>query len=183
MLSSGFAEAHTKTIMLLEDDFQGVKYFINWIYSGVFSYEVVADKRFRTIWLFADKSCEEAYCNDVMDSMLEYYCAKQGRLFKEKLTHLYNIGMGESQVAKFGVKGTVNAMMMYPYTWRTRQQAFFDTIKEGGEGSSELMVAILEEILLQRSEPESEHDPLEMQGCHFHRHIDGSPCSKENEMG
>ena len=180
-LTTGFAEAQLKTISLPDDDVEAVKSYISWLYTKVFTYTKAHDTNptHLRLWRFADKVCDEAYRNDLIDSMIKYY--DRDRLFANmhRIRSLYENGLGKSQVAKFSLATNVWVAVKFPDNWK-RASTFSEMAQDPGEGFNELMVNFVNSTVIPQVDREKLVDPRKLKGCHFHEHKDGSPCSKAN---
>ena len=181
-LTAGFAEAQLKKISLPDDDVDAVKSYVSWLYTKVFTYTHTheGDPTHTQLWRFADKVCDEAYRNDLMDSMIKHY--DQNRLFASmhRLRSLYGKGLGKTQVAKFSLATNVWEAVNFPDNWK-KKSTFYEMAKDPGEGFNELTVDFVNQVILPQTDKEKLADPRKLKGCHFHEHKDGSPCSKANE--
>ena len=61
-----FSEAADLIVNLPDDNITAVEAFVNWSYTGKYTYTCSLDE-FLTIYKFADKIMAESYCNDIVD--------------------------------------------------------------------------------------------------------------------
>ena len=176
-LTSNFLEAQEKRIVLPEDDFQAVTLFISWLYTGAVTYgESESDNQMR-IWKFADKLCDESYCNDLIDAMIAFYERKNYFMGGDYLVPLYKNGLRNSPAAKFGVVTNILVMMTEPSNSKEKTN-LLSKMREFGEGLHELTEDLLNEVLAYQTKAAAQRDPKKFKGCQFHEHKDGSTCSK-----
>ena len=159
-----------------------MKTYVSWLYTKVFTYTKAHDTNPTHLQLqrFADKVCDEAYRNDLMDSMIKHYDQNHLCASMHRIRSLYENGLGKSQVAKFSLATNVGEAVNFPDNWK-KNSNFYEAAKGSGEGFNELMVDFINASVIPQAGREKLADPRKLKGCHFHEHKDGSPCSKANE--
>ena len=178
-LIGNFVESQSKQIVLPEDDFRAVRECVNWLYTGSTTYTKARDGYGEELWCFADKVCDEAYRNDIMDSCIDYYDQNDLRVHPGRLRIFYKKGLGQSAMAKFCLKTNVDEMLSNPTNWKS-QTSLLETVRSFGEDLDELVIDLINEIVLYQENRHGERNPRKLKGCDFHEHKDGSPCSKAN---
>ena len=181
-LTTELAEAQLKTISLPDDDVEPVKTYVSWLYSKVASYTEthMMGVPHRQLWRFAYKTCDEAYANDLMDSMIKLYDQDCYMPYLEGLRRDYENGLGEFQVTKFKLATSVYLAETDPDRWK-KEATTHDTGITAGEGFKELKKDFGKALVIARANRQKLQDPRKLKGCHFHEHKNGSPCSKADE--
>ena len=138
-LTAGFAEAQLKQISLPDDDVEHVKTYVSWLYSKVVTYtgDYNMESVHRRLWQFAFKTCDEAYANDLMDSMIKWYDHGSAMPYLEGLRRDYEDGLGEFQVTKFKLATSVFLAVTDPDRWKEAATTH-DTGITASEGFKEL---------------------------------------------
>ena len=179
-LTTEFAEAVHQYIVLPEDDFEAVKDYISWLYTGTFTYTAEHSSCMRTFWLFVDKVCDDDYCNDTIDALRASYRSRKLYMCLKSDHFFYNNGMGKTQIAKFGIKSNAYEMIANPEGWK-ESTTFYEVMKDKSEGLGEIMVDLVDEVMLLQARKGKLVSPAWLEGCQFHEHKDGRPCSQANE--
>ena len=175
ILSHDFVEASDKKISLPEDGPHSVKLYVQWLYTGKVLYD--EDASLAAACCFADKVCDEAYQNELMDSLIAYYAKKNLIMNFESLLRLHQMGLHDSAVFKFGIMTNVHQFLARPENWDDKA-ALWKMLEVVGEGQNDLIRLFIKEIVAQQKNNGKVEDPRKIKGCHFHNHTNGSPCSQ-----
>ena len=176
LLDSGFAEAQEKKIYLPEDDADSVKSFITWLYTGSIKWDFKKTD-FTRPCSFADKVCEEAYGNDLMDAVVSYYVEAGNWVDFDLVIDVYRAGLRHTAIARFGIKSCVWSILRNSKKW-AEETTVFRMIENADEATSEMLTDFLKELAASQLASGQVEDPTELKGCQFHSHSEGSPCSK-----
>jgi hypothetical protein len=148
-LESGLQESKQQQINLPDDDPEMVKIYLEWLYTG----KVECDKKHTeeplAIFLFANKMCDDVFCNDLMDVIKATF--KRQRMYSElhEIGVLYRLGLGKSQLAQLGIKTNVEAFLNDAGVWGTTTK-LIDGVESAGSAVSEMMQDYLKELQAQR---------------------------------
>ena len=156
-------------VSLPDDDPSVVEAFLTWAYTGNFSYET-HDQNLAGNYKFADMIISEAYCNAMVDSVRASLKARGMMLTCYTVQELYDLGLQDTPLASFALKGVVQDMMS-----STRDELHYETQMRDWFKLPLLMENFTKELLCYKRKPYS--DPNTWKGCYFHTHKDGSKCS------
>ena len=171
-LDSGFREGETGTITLEEDDPDAIETFVKWLYlEKVKPLTKEESNNFVARYAFAEKICDETYCNDLIDARRAYDLAEN--LFHTFVTvnKIYDSGLRSTPYAKCAIKSLVQQMLSNPANFA--KKAKLPRIKEAD--TPDITEDIVGEIIEYQTKPYG--FPYSFKGCHFHIHTDGSECS------
>lgn len=176
-LTSDFIEAREKKITPPEDQIEGVRCYLSWRYTRAIKYDKAEDECSHRIWKFADKVCDEAYRNEMIDCMITYYQGNNLFMQAEELVTLYQNGLSHCAAAKFGIKVNVHVMLSALEIWK-KKSTLFKAGQGFGDGLHELMEDFMTEMMAYHGTPKVLRDPRKFKGCNFHEYKDRTPCSK-----
>ena len=154
---------------LPDDDARAVEAFLLWAYSGKFdygSYDSVAS--LVEAYRFADKILADS--NNIVDSATTSDRARGQYIAPTTCLHLYQADLQDTQLASYALKGIVYNMMAdnsEEGTWETQLAPWFKIPL--------LMENFTKELLRYKRKPWG--SPSSWNGCHFHKHKEGSKCS------
>jgi BTB/POZ domain len=173
---NNFREAGSRIIDLEEDDPQVVVHFVEWLYTGKCPIshglkDLENQVGCADIYAFGDKTCTEAYCNDIMDAWMQHLVEIRGYVSPNLLACAYRYGLRESKLVKLGLMSAVHEALVNPQNFK-REENCYDT---DWFTVPELMRDFTDQVLAFTSQPWG--NPWHIDTCMFHEHKDGSPCS------
>ena len=161
-------------MLLKEDSPVAVAAFLDWLYHKKPVVDVGHGSRddLASIYCFADKVCAESYHNDLMDAIREA-CKAQNVIPSNVVIMLSDAGLFESQLAKFLIDGWAWETVNFPKLYIDGKLS--KDIKDWS-AHPEILPSFLRSTWKdQHSSPTQR--PMDLDGCHYHVHADGSNCS------
>ncbi len=76
------------------------------------------------IFAFGDKTCTEAYCNDIMDNWIRRLNEMHGYVSPNLLACAYRHGLQGSKLAEFGVQSAVFQASTLPKNFMRKDNAY-----------------------------------------------------------
>jgi hypothetical protein len=185
-------------IHLPDDSIIAVKSFIDCAYSGSVTMTEQKAIFHLTIYNFAEK-VSEVYLNDFMDSFRQWYFDKSTYMNQSDLCRIYEVGLRNSPLAKFGLKTVVYMSLKWPREWMGEGKSA--NRKGGGnlmgagderggrEGKQSLDEWTRQPMLLLdyaeecvKWQKKAGADPASLRGGVFHDHSRGSWCRHAMEV-
>ena len=170
-MTHSFAESEDRVFCLEQEDVDGVGSFINWLYTG--KYAVVSFESRSYLWEYqlADRFCCEGFCNTIVDVVFAKHEKEKHRMSKRILLTLYEIGLGDSTIAKLGLKQAVKASLCKPESWINKNAESLDTWL----GQPQLLLDYATEVARYQKKPYPPSKDWNV--CEFHTHATTSECS------
>ena len=174
---SDFVEGQTKTIKLPDDSPAVVTHFIDWLYTGKCPIahslkDLERQLGCADIFAFGDKTCTEAYCNDIMDAWIGQLKEMGGYVSPNLLAMAYRHGLKGTMLSQFGLKSAVWMASTHPENFMQTSNAYHTDWFEVPELVKDFTTAMLDLKLKKWS------NPRRVGGCLWHQHTGGSKCGK-----
>jgi BTB/POZ domain len=166
-----FAESNSGSIELRQNLAHAVATFLSWLYTDRIS---LTQNDMRTpdlvnLYAFADMIICGDYHNDLMDSIRAQIKSDRSYIGIKVIMRLYDRGLRDSQLAKYGMQTIYFNMVSDPMPWKEGKD---ENGVKSWSTNAEIMFDFQKEMWRAWIEA-PEVSPSALIGCVFHQHKDG----------
>ena len=166
-----YEESRSNVIRLPDDKVIPVRMFIDWLYIGSLGAFQLQEWTL-VAYQFADKIMAEKCSNFLMDCIRASFRPGRHNPHVSTLVRAKRIGLGGTPFYKFTLKSIVSLLQRRPTKFEIgrRKTSLNDMCAE-----MDVMQDVMQELV--NYNKNNYGPPRDFEGCHFHRHEEGTACT------